>query len=270
VAAHLVRPGGTLVYSTCTFAPEEDEGTIARFLETNPDFEVVPLPAEHGFMPGRPEWVKLTAEIAKDAERIKKVSAFSAGSAVDDSLRGAVRLFPHRIPGEGHFVCRLRRRDGDAEDRSVPWIAATLPPELAGLWQAFRNECLAVDFPAARLRLQGERLYLVPEGMPELGGLRTAGTGVWLGTLKKERFEPAHPLAMFLRKDQAQNVLDLPPAVGATSWSPLQAYLRGESFPSDGRPGWVLVCAGGFPLGWGKRVQGMIKNHFPRGWVVVS
>jgi NOL1/NOP2/sun family putative RNA methylase len=252
VAAHLVRPGGTLVYSTCTFAPEEDEGTIARFLKTNPDFKVVPLAVMGGFMPGRPEWV-------------------GEGDLSTAPTSGAVRLFPHRTPGEGHFVCRLQRKDGADENRSGMWVAEGLPSDLARWWWAFQAECLTIEFPEERLRLKGERLYLVPEGMPELRGLRTAGTGVWLGTFKKERFEPAHALALHLRKDQAKNVLDFPVDGGATPASSLiQRYLRGESLPSEGRPGWVLICAGGFTMGWGKRVQGIVKNHFPRGWVVVS
>jgi 16S rRNA C967 or C1407 C5-methylase (RsmB/RsmF family)/NOL1/NOP2/fmu family ribosome biogenesis protein len=291
VAAHLVRPGGHLLYSTCTFAPEEDEGTVARFLRDHADFEVVALPQLLGFMPGRPEWLRFNAEHVGAAtgirgrwntDRIKKDSASLAFLAVSKGdiyvapTRGAVRLFPHRLAGDGHFVCLLRRRDGPAEERSLAWSPVALPAGLGRTWRAFCEECLAVDFPEERLRLQAERLYLVPEGMLEMTGLHPAVAGVWMGTFKKERFEPAHALALHLRRDQAQNVLDLPSVVGATSspsgtmWSPLRAYLRGESLPSEGRPGWVLVCADGFPLGWGKRVQGVVKNHFPRGWQVYS
>jgi NOL1/NOP2/fmu family ribosome biogenesis protein len=113
-------------------------------------------------------------------------------------------------------------------------------------------------------------LYFIPENMPDCGNLRVVHPGVWLGTFKKERFEPAHPLALFLKPGQAQNVLDLPSSVVATSRSPLQVYLRGETIPSDGAPGWLLITVDGWPLGWGKRVQGIIKNHFPRGWQIYS
>jgi 16S rRNA C967 or C1407 C5-methylase (RsmB/RsmF family)/NOL1/NOP2/fmu family ribosome biogenesis protein len=265
VAAHLVRPGGHLVYSTCTFAPEEDEGTVIRFLQEHAGFEAVPLPQLPGFMPGRPEWLSLTTETAESTKILKKLSVISVGSAVNDSIRGSVRLFPHRLAGDGHFVCLLRRRDEPKEARSSPWDPAPLPGELAETWRAFREECLAADFPAERLRLQGEQLYLVPEGVPEMRGLRVVLPGIWLGTFKKDRFEPAHPLALHLRRDQARNVLELP-----ASGREIAAYLRGESLPSEGRPGWVVVCAGGFPLGWGKRVRGVVKNHYPKGWVANS
>jgi len=265
VAAHLVRPGGYLLYSTCTFAPEEDEGTIARFLDEHPEFEVLPLTPQPGFMLGRPEWLGLTSENAEPAERNKKISAISAGSVVMESLRGAVRLLPHRVEGDGHFVCLLQRNGGETSDRSIQWNPEALTPGLETLWRAFREEHLAVDFPPERLRLQGERLYLVPEGVPEMRGLRAAMPGIWLGTFKKDRFEPAHALALHLHRDQARNVLDLP-----ADGREIAAYLRGESLPSEGVPGWVLVCADGFPLGWGKRVQGVVKNHYPRGWVIAS
>jgi NOL1/NOP2/fmu family ribosome biogenesis protein len=119
------------------------------------------------------------------------------------------------------------------------------------------------------LRLIGDRLYLVPEGIPDLRSLRVTAPGIWLGNIKKDRFEPAHPLALFLRGGQAKNVLDLSSEAGGRR-SPLQAYLRGETIPSEGTPGWTLVTVDGWPLGWGKRVQGVMKNHYPRGWQTYS
>jgi NOL1/NOP2/fmu family ribosome biogenesis protein len=122
-----------------------------------------------------------------------------------------------------------------------------------------------VDFPSELLRIQGDRLYLTPTELPDLKGLRVTLSGIWLGNFKKERFEPAHPLALFLKPGQAKNSVNLP------AGSPeLAAYLRGESLPVEGLPGWTLVCADGWPLGWGKRVQGVVKNHYPRGWQVYS
>ena len=133
------------------------------------------------------------------------------------------------------------------------------------LWTAFAQDVLSADFPVDRLQVQGDRLYYAPENSPDIKGLRVAVPGIWLGNLKKDRFEPAHPLALFLRGGQVKNVLDLP-SVEATGRSPLQQYLRGETIPSDGPSGWTLVSVDGWPIGWGKRVQGVLKNHYPRGW----
>jgi len=245
VAAHLVRPGGYLLYSTCTFAPEEDEAVVARFLQEHPDFKVEALPQLPGFMPGHPEW-----------------SGLSQGA---QELTGAVRLFPHRLTGEGHFACLLQRKDSPANELIFRRRSARIPTPEWKLWQAFREEVLSVDFPSVRLHKQGNRLYFEPEEVPDLKGLRVTMPGVWLGNFKKERFEPAHPLAMHLRPGQAHNLLTLP----ADSLE-LAAYLRGESVPAEGRPGWTLVTVEGWPLGWGKRVLGVVKNHFPRGWQIYS
>jgi NOL1/NOP2/sun family putative RNA methylase len=251
VAAHLVRPGGHLLYSTCTFAPEEDEQVIAQFLQEHPDFEVEALPRLPGFMPGKPEWMDFTTKSAKNTK--------------DKELARAVRLFPHRLNGEGHFACRLQRKEGGADGVIFPWHPARIPNPEWKLWQAFREQSLEIDLPSERLRMQGDRLYYVPEEAPDLKGLRVTIPGIWLGNFKKERFEPAHPLAAFLKPGQATNVL----ALKADSRE-MAAYLRGESMPAEGDPGWTLVSVDGWPLGWGKRVQGVVKNHFPRGWQTYS
>lgn len=255
LAAKLVRPGGWLLYSTCTFAPEEDEEVIVGLLEEFPDYTVVPLPDHPGFMRGQPDWVKRK----HDHRRA-------------ETLTGAVRLFPHRLRGEGHFVCALRRMEEKApsQERQTqgPRRASGMLEMDRGrvkLWEAFLQDVLAVDFPVSRLRVRGDRLYFTPEEMPEFGYLRVVHPGVWLGNFKKERFEPAHPLALFLRKGQAKRTLPL-----AADGSDLARYLRGETLLSDGPAGWTLITVAGWPLGWGKCVQGVLKNHYPRGWQVYS
>ena len=263
VAAKLVRPGGYLLYSTCTFAPEEDEEIINGLLDEQTDangqagFEVMELPQLTGFMPGRPEWM---GKKEKQETKTKK-----------DTLRRAVRLFPHRVGGDGHFVCLLRRigSTGRETDWAPDRLAALSTPQYR-LWQEFAGEVLRADFLADRLRVRAERLYFIPEGLPDLGNLRVVHSGVWLGTFKKERFEPAHPLALFLQPGQARRVLDLPSVETGERRSPLRAYLSGETIPSDGAPGWTLVTVDGWPLGWGKCVQGILKNHYPKGWQIYS
>lgn len=259
VAACLVKPGGYLLYSTCTFAPEENEGVLARFLEAFPHFRVLELPLFAGFAHGKPEWLE----------------------GGDLRLRGAVRLFPHRLAGEGHFVCLLQREaDGEADSktddktdsglkrsgRMAKWtgkkpMRRNIEPTALRLWQTFARETLDVDWDEDRLYTFGERLYYLPEEFPDVGRLRVVHPGVWLGTLKRDRFEPAHPLALFLKPGQIKRQVSFP-----ASSAEIAAYLRGESLPCA-EQGWVAVCADGWPLGWGKGVQGTLKNHFPRGWM---
>ncbi|MBN2387514.1 MAG: RsmF rRNA methyltransferase first C-terminal domain-containing protein [Anaerolineales bacterium] len=258
LAGKLVRMGGYLLYSTCTFAPQENEEVIFHFLDEALDFEVMSLPLFSGFTGGRPEW----AEMARRRTTMRRSQA-----AFFDSLQGAVRLFPHRLTGEGHFICLMKRvgqtAPGEQPSLTFPSRPASLTQRLLGLWQQFANENLDLDLPAGRLRQLGERLYLAGEDVPVLDGLRISSPGVWLGTFKKDRVEPAHPLALYLRSDQVRNRLDLP------ARSPkLEAYLRGEPVPAEGDPGWCVISVDGYPLGWGKRVQGLVKNHYPRGWLV--
>src|SRR5689334_18798112 len=167
VAAKLVRPGGYLLYSTCTFAPEEDESVVNGLL--NPErtgaggqssFEVVALRKFPGFMAGRPDWLD------------------DPGAA--PALSGAVRLFPHRLDGEGHFACLLRKRDDGTDERLREPRRVRLSKQFWELWRGFAREVLSVDSPKGhrgdvteeRLRVAGERLYYVPEESPDFGRLR--------------------------------------------------------------------------------------------------
>ncbi len=238
-AAKLVRPGGVLVYATCTFAPEEDEGTIARFLDSHPQFELIASPQFSGFSSGRPDWL---------GER-------ATGSQV---LQRTVRLWPHKAPGEGHFIALLKKED-TGNRKSMSPIPHTLPPEAGQYFQGFCDETLNWGPLEDRLALFGSHLYQIPSDCPDLHGLKVIHWGWWLGTMKKKRFEPSHALAMGLRAEDVHHTLPLKlddPSV--------DSYLRGEVLASPGEKGWVLVTIDGFPLGWGKRVQGRLKTHLPK------
>lgn len=210
-AAEMLRPGGMLMYSTCTFSPEENEGTVAWLLGHCPEFQIVPLSDRYeGFAPGRPEWI----------------------GREDVSFRGCVRIWPHRMGGEGHFCALLRKGEGEAGfgeasgesagGRAVRGrshaardfhgqlprggIEARLTEEELGFLQAvgFRGEELS------RVELRGEKLYLPPERLPELAGLRILRNGLYLGDRKKKRFEPSQPLALALCREDVPDFCDLP------------------------------------------------------------
>ena len=215
--ARMVRPGGRLVYSTCTFAPEEDELAVAVFLESHPEFEPEIIEAPW-FVP---------------------------------APNGGHRMWPHKLLGEGHFAAVLRRKgEGECEVTELP--GAKTPRE----WLNFAKE-LEISLPAGKPVLFGQSLYWAPEGMPDLKGLKVERPGLELGTVKKDRFEPAHALALWLK--DCKNVQDFP------AESPEMAkYIHGDVVPSKLR-GWTLVTAGGYAIGWGKGDGNVLKNHYPKG-----
>lgn len=258
VAARLVRPGGRLVYSTCTFAPEENEARVAAFLAGHPDWELVDILKAPGMDPGRPEWV--------------------GDGAVP--LERAARIWPHRAPGDGHFLAALRRQDAvpSAEadlvqdlsrrtrgGRSAEAARAASDDGAAALraWVDFEARALAMTLPPERIFAHGDLLYLRPEGSALPAGVRVVRPGLWLGTAKPGRFEPAHALALALGRGDVQQSLSLP--IEATSH-----YLHGETLHAPGTPGWVLIDVEGWPIGWGKRVGDTVKNLYPKGlrWIV--
>jgi NOL1/NOP2/sun family putative RNA methylase len=244
----MLREGGILVYSTCTFSPEENERTIAAFLDRHPDLSVLPLPLEHGVAAGRPEW----AEPA-DAAR--------------GELTATARLWPHRLRGEGHYVAKLRKGGAAAPWRGKLASAARAPRQQTALYREFERKALRVTLDGAFL-LQGSHLFLLPEDAPDTSGLRTVRAGLHLGECKKDRFEPNHALALALPANAFANRIELN---SGSDDATARAYLHGETFPSGGDGGWSAVTYDGYPLGWGKESKGTVKNFYPKGlrWVGV-
>ena len=216
-AGVLVRPGGHLVYSTCTFSPEEDEQAVARCLEKHPQFvpETVDAP-----------W-------------------FAAGE------NGSFRLWPHKLLGEGHFAAVLRKMEGSEESAAIP-----AGEKLPKTWQPFA-EALHIRLPDGKAVTFGDTLYWAPPNMPDIRKLKVLRPGLELGTVKKDRFEPAHALALWLKRCEIQQ--DYPADAPEIS-----AYIRGDVVPSA-QKGWCLVSAEGYSIGWGKGDGRVLKNHYPKG-----
>lgn len=216
-AARLVAPGGRLVYSTCTFAPQEDEEAVAAFLAAHREFT--------------PEAVE--------------VPWFEAGD------RGMYRMWPHKLLGEGHFAAVLRKNAGEGEE-----IPALQGEKLPKAWADFAKG-LDIRLPEGKGLSFGPNLYWAPAELPPLAGLKVLRPGLELGMVKKDRFEPSHALALWLKSCGC--VQDFPPE------SPeIRAYLHGDVVSST-RKGWCLVTAGGYSIGWGKGDGRVLKNHYPKG-----
>lgn len=233
-AARMLRPGGLMVYSTCTFNAVENEGVLERFLSEHPDF-----------MP----------------------DAFAL-PGLDPAPAGVLRLFPQRVRGEGHFVSRLRR----ATDAPVPAKGGRPPRPRKGAalppWREPLAQCLAqalspqADAQALLARAQafGDALYAVPDGLPDLSGLRALRVGLLLGHVAGKRVEPDHALAMVLRPGEALREAAL------TAEEALR-YQHGDALPApeDAPRGYTLMTLAGCPLGFAKCSDGLYKNHYPKG-----
>ncbi len=242
-AVKMLKPGGVLVYSTCTFAEAENEETIELFLTKHPEME----------------------------------------------LEQMMRLWPHKVKGEGHFVARLHKKDGLWSD-----CHCSVAEETAGgrnkkeknkkkknridqrgldgktdgilLCQEFlqkelgisEEKCRQMEEKAVYL-LFGEQVYLVPKEMIPLQGIKIVRPGLHLGTVKKNRFEPSHALALYLKAEET--ILHYEMTEEETA-----CYLRGETFACDSAlKGWVLLTTQGYSIGFGKAGGGQMKNHYPKG-----
>lgn len=239
----MLRPGGRLVYSTCTFAPAENEGSIARFLERHPDYEIVDVRKYEGMSDGVPEWAYCGENM--------------------EGLRHTIRLFPHQVKGEGHYLAVLRKR-GDVPDGYWAFPVNGLQKGICANdvkeFQQFQQETLNTDLTAGEQLLRfGEQLYLMPEDMPSVKGMKVLRAGLHLGTLKKNRFEPSHALALALKKEEVRRSMEL----GTDGLA--KTYLGGMTLNHDGEKGWYLMTCQGYSIGWGKLAGQVMKNHYPRG-----
>ena len=255
-AAKMLRENGTLCYSTCTFSKEENELQIVNFLERHEEFSLGEMTQFDGMRQG-----------------------FAAGEY--ESV--GVRIFPHEANCEGHYLCKLvkkRRMSGqesgcheeDAVNKVMPLggfepelskkDAADLKEMYKFFDETFSEESDFKEYIKERkITRFKDRVYLLPKECPKLDGLKVLRPGLHLGTILKNRFEPGHALAKCLSCYDVKRACILEP-----DGDEAKKYIAGETFNFDGDlPGWYVVFAGIYPLGWGKLTNSIMKNHYPKG-----
>ena len=226
-AARMLRPGGLLAYSTCTFSLEENEGVIEAFLRQQPWFSLTPFA-----LPGLPE------------------------------SEGMLRLWPHRVRGEGHFVALLRKSPdapaaGSATKKKPP--KAALPFPLPGREETALAAGFLREHGAGEIAVNGMfagRLIQAPGDVPPLQGVKVLRLGLQLGEIKGRVFAPDHALALAWPVEPRMSV----------SEEQARDYQAGQVLPAPpGLRGYCAPALDGLPLGWGKASEGQVKNHYPKG-----
>ncbi len=244
-AAKMLMLGGTMLYSTCTFSPEENEGVIGYFLQTHPEFSIVSKENPY-FSSGNPAW----------------------GNHMEE-LSHTFRLWPHRLNGEGHFAALLKKNGQITESEEVLKKKSKSGKKLLEELKKFTSQTLTEEMEdfifSGDFTLFGEQLYRLPPDSPDLSGLRVLRPGLHIGSFGKNNFKPGHALALFLGQKNVKNSVSLSLS---DKWTKM--YYNGETLDceavkTNAANGWCLVCINGYSAGWGKIAGGMIKNHYPKG-----
>ena len=276
--AKMLKPGGLLMYSTCTFDPIENEQVIEYLLNSCPEFSIVEVKRFSAFSEGLPEYTEDKSE----------------------ELRKTIRIYPHRVKGEGHYLALLGKCIDSGLDntdmykkyddvRDVKKVKSENPTKVEMVLRG-KNTVISerktrkdngVEIPVElatfinliKIRIEiegiyikGEQVYYLPKEVSPITGLRFLRTGLYLGDLKKNRFEPSQALAMNLKKEEFNLSIDF-----EVKDNRVIKYLKGETLEvseltDKNDKGWALICVEGYPLGFGKLSNGMLKNKYQVGW----
>lgn len=237
-AAVMLKPGGTIVYSTCTFSKEENEDVIEYFLERHPDFTLEEM---ERFWPH-----KVDGEGHFVAKLVRR-------GGVDTGLKAD----------------RKTKKNKNSKNRKNETKPA-LTKENMKLLSEFLDETISEDMAAwiknSRLVMFGEQLYRLPDIEVDIKGLKVQRAGLHIGEFKKQRFEPSHSLALALKLNDAKNLVKLtcdnPQTIGFFNG---QSVMLSDEQAAECKKGWALVCVDGYPAGWGKVNGAQVKNHYPKG-----
>lgn len=227
-AVDMLKPGGKIVYSTCTFSIKENEEVIQDVLQRHSDLYLVP---------------------------ISKMPGFASGVGMEE----CVRLYPHKIKGEGHFVALLQK-EGDATKKICKKENISLPES----FKEFLKICF-FDFSKGCFSIKNDKIIWSPQQLSEQKRWRLLRSGLICGEIKKNHFEPSQAFALALKKEEFKNTADL-----SVDDPGVIKYLKGETIDIKDQDttskGWILVCVDGYPLGFGKIDKGIIKNKYAKGW----
>ena len=240
MANKMLKDGGKIVYSTCTFDPIENEMIIDKFTKEYPCYELLKIDTIDGIEPARKEFCNS-----------------------DKKIENAVRLWPHKLKGEGHFVALLQKgkEKCEIEDEIEETRYVNLNKKQIEAFEKFQQENLNIKL-TGKFELKGNSLYKIPQLLPNLNGLKVAKHGWYLGDIKNNKFEPSNSLIISLKKDDIKNTVSF-----SYKSDELIRYLKGETLIREqSGNGYVGILLDGITLGWAKWQDYMLKNLYPKGW----
>ncbi|MFC4652497.1 RsmF rRNA methyltransferase first C-terminal domain-containing protein [Lactococcus nasutitermitis] len=246
-ALKMLAPAGQLIYSTCTWSPEENENNVSWILENYPDLQLVNIPKTNGLSSGL-------------------------------NMPEVIRCWPHKFRGEGQFVAKfidkneeiifdtsVKKNDNkkskkQGKNKFDSTSKSQLTSEQMRLWQEFSKKNLLTDLSKGKLQVFGEALYLLPIDLPDLSTLKIARNGLHLGTFKKNRFEPSFALGLTLSTEEVRNSLEI-------DEEQFKKYVAGEEIKTDKNinNGWVQLAIKNNGIGFAKVTDRTVKNYFPKG-----
>jgi NOL1/NOP2/sun family putative RNA methylase len=225
-AYNCLKKDGVMVYSTCTFAIEENENVI-DYLLNNTNASIIKI------------------EMKKDFNKPL------------GNNEGPIRLYPFNFKGEGHFICLIRCND-DHECNTRLGNKTAHSKEIS-VYREFEKQYMNVQLNGEFIKM-GDELHLLPDNCFNLNGYKVLRNGIHLGTIKEKRFEPTHALALYLKKENVKQVIGFD-----HNDLQVINYLKGMTLNTVNNKGYVLVCVNGVSLGWCKDDGRLLKNLYPKG-----
>ena len=255
-AAVMLKPGGVIVYSTCTFSKEENEDVIEYFLERHPDFTLEEM---ERFWPH-----KVDGEGHFVAKLVRRGSVNEPGADYDVCEDSCNKVEDTGLKADGKT--KKNKNSKNRKNETKP----ALTKENMKLLTEFLDETISEDMAAwiknSRLIMFGEQLYRLPDMEVDIKGLKVQRAGLHIGEFKKQRFEPSHSLALALKLNDAKNLVKLtcdnPQTIGFFNG---QSVVLSDEQTAECKKGWALVCVDGYTAGWGKVNGTQVKNHYPKG-----
>ncbi len=232
-AVKVLKNGGYIIYATCTFSLEENEMVIDAFLQNHPEFEISPV---------------------KDVVKNHTCDGISFDGCKCDNIHFARRFYPHKAKGEGQFMAVLHNTNSPVSNKTKETnnsvkIDKTIFHFLDDVLKSYKQENVTI--------YNGNPVYFTNDFKIKDG--TAFSCGITIGEIRKNYIQPHHQFFMalgklFKRKIELKSDSEL-----------LQKYLRGEEIPCDLNNGWAVVMVEGSTLGGAKVVNGVAKNHYPKG-----